>query len=41
MIDTSPFGNTGHQSTRVIFGATALSRMSQESADQVLEILLE
>jgi aryl-alcohol dehydrogenase-like predicted oxidoreductase len=41
MIDTSPFGNTGHQSTRVIFGAAALSRMSQESADRVLEILLE
>src|SRR5712692_4602976 len=41
MIDRSPFGNTGHQSTRVIFGAAALSKMSQESADQVLEILLE
>src|SRR5713101_9242651 len=41
MIDTSPFGNTGRQSTRVIFGAAALSRMSQEDADQVLEILLE
>ncbi len=41
MIDTSPFGNTGRQSTRVIFGAAALSRMSQEDADRVLEILLE
>ena len=41
MIDTSPFGNTGRQSTRVIFGAAALSRMSQESADRVLEILIE
>src|SRR5229473_6031747 len=41
MIDTSPFGNTGHQSTRVIFGAAALSKMSQESADRVLEVLLE
>src|SRR5216683_2178833 len=41
MIDSSPFGNTGHQSTRVIFGAAALSKMSQESADRVLEVLLE
>ena len=24
MIETSPFGKTGHQSTRVIFGAAAL-----------------
>jgi aryl-alcohol dehydrogenase-like predicted oxidoreductase len=36
-----PFGRTGHQSTRVIFGAAALSRMSQERADQVLPTLLE
>ena len=41
MIETIAFGNTGHQSTRVIFGAAALSRMSQDDADRVLEILLE
>jgi aryl-alcohol dehydrogenase-like predicted oxidoreductase len=41
MIDQSPFGRTGHLSTRVIFGAASLSRMSQERADSVLEILLE
>ena len=41
MIATSPFGKTGHQSTRVIFGAAALGGMKQEKADQVLEILLE
>ncbi len=41
MIATSPFGKTGHQSTRVIFGAAALGGMRQEKADQVLEVLLE
>ena len=41
MIATSPFGKTGHQSTRVIFGAAALGGMNQEKADQVLEVLLE
>jgi aryl-alcohol dehydrogenase-like predicted oxidoreductase len=41
MIATSPFGKTGHQSTRVIFGAAALGGMKQEKADQILEVLLE
>ncbi len=41
MISTSHFGKTGHQSTRVIFGAAALGGMKQERADRVLEILLE
>jgi len=41
MIATSPFGNTGHSSTRVIFGAAALGGMKQEKADQVLDILIE
>jgi aryl-alcohol dehydrogenase-like predicted oxidoreductase len=41
MIETSPFGKTGHQSTRVIFGAAALGGMKQEKADKVLEVLLE
>jgi aryl-alcohol dehydrogenase-like predicted oxidoreductase len=41
MIEKIPFGKTGHQSTRVIFGAAALGGMKQEKADQVLEILLE
>ena len=41
MIPTSPFGSTGHQSTRVIFGAAALGGMKQERADATLEILLE
>ena len=40
-MDKAPFGRTGHQSTRVIFGAAALGAMRQEKADQVLEVLLE
>ncbi len=41
MIAKIPFGKTGHESTRTIFGAAALSAMRQERADQVLETLLE
>src|ERR1700730_16956268 len=41
MIATSPFEKTGHQSSRVIFGAAALGGMKQEKADQVLDTLLE
>ncbi len=40
-IPTLPFGRTGHQSTRVIFGAASLSQVSQDEADQTLEVLLE
>jgi aryl-alcohol dehydrogenase-like predicted oxidoreductase len=40
MLDTAPFGRTGHESTRVIFGAAALGRMRQERADEVLAQLL-
>jgi aryl-alcohol dehydrogenase-like predicted oxidoreductase len=36
-----PFGRTGHQSTRIIFGAAALGRVSQDVADRSLEVLLE
>jgi aryl-alcohol dehydrogenase-like predicted oxidoreductase len=36
-----PFGRTGHQSTRVIFGAAALGRVTQDVADQALDVLLE
>jgi aryl-alcohol dehydrogenase-like predicted oxidoreductase len=36
-----PFGRSGHQSTRVIFGAAALSRVSQDVADRALDVLLE
>jgi aryl-alcohol dehydrogenase-like predicted oxidoreductase len=37
MIDTQPFGTTGHQSSRVIFGAAALGGMSQGRADATIE----
>lgn len=40
-IESAPFGRTGHASTRVIFGAAALSRMRQDRADEVLAILLD
>ncbi|HXK26060.1 MAG TPA: aldo/keto reductase [Myxococcota bacterium] len=41
MIERTPFGRTGHRSTRVLFGAAALGGMKQARADQVLELLLE
>jgi aryl-alcohol dehydrogenase-like predicted oxidoreductase len=39
-IPVDAFGRTGHESTRTLFGAAALSRVSQEVADRTLEILL-
>jgi aryl-alcohol dehydrogenase-like predicted oxidoreductase len=41
MIAKQPFGRTGHMSTRAIFGAAALSRVSQLEADRTLEVLLQ
>src|SRR5437588_194337 len=41
MIETAPFGSTGHESTRTIFGAAALGSVSQAEADRTLELLLE
>lgn len=41
MTDRAPFGRTGHESSRVIFGAAALGSMRQERADEVLATLLE
>src|SRR4051812_32143433 len=38
---TAPFGRTGHDSTRVVFGAAALGGMRQDRADEVLVTLLE
>jgi aryl-alcohol dehydrogenase-like predicted oxidoreductase len=40
MIPTAPFGRTGHESTRVVFGAAGLASMRQERADEVLAMLL-
>ena len=39
MISTLPFGSTGHASTRVIFGAAALSEVTQDEADATLEVV--
>jgi aryl-alcohol dehydrogenase-like predicted oxidoreductase len=41
MIPTQPFGRTGHESTRAIFGAAALWSATEEEAGQALELLLE
>jgi aryl-alcohol dehydrogenase-like predicted oxidoreductase len=40
-IATKPFGRTGHDSSRVIFGAAAMSSMRQERADDLLQLLLD
>jgi aryl-alcohol dehydrogenase-like predicted oxidoreductase len=39
MIERIPFGRTGHDSTRVIFGAATLGGMRQEKADDVLAMM--
>ncbi|MPY91910.1 MAG: aldo/keto reductase [Acidimicrobiia bacterium] len=41
MIERSAFGRTGHESSRVLFGAAALGSMTQERADQLLDVLVE
>jgi aryl-alcohol dehydrogenase-like predicted oxidoreductase len=40
-METKHFGNTGHNSTRVLFGAAALGGVTQAEADQTLEVLLK
>ncbi|HUB72388.1 MAG TPA: aldo/keto reductase [Acidimicrobiales bacterium] len=40
-IPRAPFGRTGHESTRVIFGGAALSQVSQAEADATYEVLVE
>ena len=40
MIPTLHFGRTGHESTRAIFGAAALGRVTQNEADATLDVLL-
>ena len=39
MIPTQPFGPTGHLSTRTIFGAAALSRVTQAEADWTMDLI--
>ncbi|MBE2199645.1 MAG: aldo/keto reductase [Anaerolinea sp.] len=41
MIPKIPFGRTGHESTRTLFGAAALWSVTQAEADQVLDLLLQ
>jgi len=41
MIERAPFGATGHESSRVIFGAAALGDVSKADADRTLAVLLE
>jgi aryl-alcohol dehydrogenase-like predicted oxidoreductase len=40
-MEKRPFGRTGHMSSAVIFGAAALSRADQATADGVLDLLLQ
>lgn len=35
------FGRTGHQSTRLLFGAAALGSVTQDEADQTMELIIE
>jgi len=38
-IAKKPFGSTGHESTRTLFGAAALGSVDQATADRTLEVL--
>jgi len=41
MIEKIPFGKTGHQSSRAIFGSVSLGGVSQSEADRALDLLWE
>jgi aryl-alcohol dehydrogenase-like predicted oxidoreductase len=41
MIPRQQFGRTGHESSRVIFGAAALSDVSQADADRTIDLVVE
>jgi aryl-alcohol dehydrogenase-like predicted oxidoreductase len=41
VIAKAPFGKTGHESTRTIFGAAALGSVTQEAADRTLDVVAE
>lgn len=41
MIPRIPFGRTGHKSSRTLFGAAALSSVTQDEADRTMELLIE
>ncbi len=41
MIEKREFGSTGHESTVTLFGAASLSKVTQEEANETLEVLLD
>ncbi len=41
MIPTLPFGRTGHESTRTIFGAAAFWETSQKDVDATMDLILQ
>jgi aryl-alcohol dehydrogenase-like predicted oxidoreductase len=41
MISKQPFGRTGHDSSRAVFGAASLGKVTQAEADKTLDLLLE
>jgi aryl-alcohol dehydrogenase-like predicted oxidoreductase len=41
MIPKKPFGRTGHESTRILFGGAALWTVTQAEADATLDLLVE
>jgi len=41
MIESREFGSTGHNSTVTLFGAASLSEVTQDEANETLEVLLE
>jgi aryl-alcohol dehydrogenase-like predicted oxidoreductase len=41
VIERAPFGSTGHDSTRAVFGAAALGQVSHAESEAALEVLLE
>jgi aryl-alcohol dehydrogenase-like predicted oxidoreductase len=41
MIPKRPFGRTGHESTRAVFGAASLGKVTQAEADRTLDLLLQ
>jgi aryl-alcohol dehydrogenase-like predicted oxidoreductase len=41
LIPKIQFGRTGHTSSKIIFGAYALSKATQEESDEILNLLLE
>jgi aryl-alcohol dehydrogenase-like predicted oxidoreductase len=39
MIPTQPFGSTGHESTRIIFGAAALWGGDEADGERALDVI--